>query len=209
MLTKTLGPALTARNTSSDNFDRASLGSAWTVTGNGGIVASTDLGATGTGQPIVMRNGDIAANQYCEATLAAGIIEPMMAQVCVRYRGADAARYGFYYLSEPTEGVWGRTGWVYKYDGVASELTRYLAISAVGTPIQAPGDRVRIEARGSGATVNLRGYLNGLLILEYDDTHADRIVGAGNTVLAFRSRTGSSPTYPTPVYADWSAGELL
>ncbi len=210
MMPMTKGYGRTVTAAVSDDFERASLGSNWSVVfGNGAIVNNSDLGSTGTGQPIVMWVGTaLGANQFCEATIALDKVTDMMAQVCVRRQSSDGARYAFYYYAGGDSGE-PVNGWRFKFDGVPSANTRTVGALNSTEPAMAGGDRIRLEVRGSGASVSLKGYRNGRLILEADDTAPDRITAVGPPSMAWRLVSGSTTTYPSPVYENWSAGTLL
>lgn len=190
-----------------DNFQRASLGSNWTVhLGDAAIVASADWGAAqSAGIHISSWAGSPTPglNQFAQGVVASGVDALMQRQVYVRRRSADTARYALHYNFEfsPTP------QWEIKYDGVATEFTRILATStATG---HAAGSVLRLEARGSGATVSLKAYHNGVLLMEADDTDADRINTLGPPGLVCRAAVGETLSYPSPVFAEFSAGTLL
>lgn len=201
------GPGRTITDPVSDNFERASLGGNWTVhNGNAAIVASSDYGASAfSGVHIASWTGTtIIGDQVVEGTLSAGWDSRLLAQVCTRRRSADLARYAFGYDDDP--GFTVPPQWYIKYDGVATENTRLLAV-VTGLPAVAPGDRLRFETRGTNPVV-LRGYHNGILRCEASDSAADRIT-SGPPGLTLRAWTGSSLTYPIPVFEDFAAGTLL
>jgi hypothetical protein len=204
MISRSRGYGRTTSGGVTDNFERASLGANWTVPlGNAGIVGSSDLGALGfVGVHIVLWAGAApGADQFAEATVSTEIDAQMQSQVFARRRSADAARYGFHYDFENVP-----PRWEIKYDGVTTPNVKILASDSAPAAPQ-PGDRLRIEVRGS-ATVNIRGFHNGLKILDVDDSSAERIA-TGPPGLVFRAFVGSSLTYPSKVFEDFAAGTLI
>lgn len=201
------GAGRTISGAVSDTFERASLGSDWTVhLGNAAIVASSDWGASAfSGIHISSWTAtSITGDQVVEVTLASGWDNRLLAQPYVRRRSADSARYGFGYDDDPA--FVGDPHWYIKYDGVPTEQTVYL-VETTGLPAAAPGDRLRLEARGTNP-VELRGYRNGVLMVEASDAAVDRIT-SGVPGLVARAWSGSSLTYPIPVFEDFAAGVLL
>lgn len=187
-----------------DDFNRAApLGSNWTVLlGNATIVGSAAFGASAfSGIHIANWVGStLGADQFAEGVIATGRDPLMQAQVYLRRRAADGARYALHYDFE-FAGYW-----EIKYDGVATEFTRSLATSVAAA--DAPGSVLRLETRGTGASVNLKAYHNNVLIMEADDTHADRIT-SGPPGLVCREAVGAGLAYPSPVFASFAAGTLL
>lgn len=208
------GPGRTISDPVTDNFNRASLGANWTAnTGTSDTVSSTSWGIVTSGTIAVgswAGTPTPAVDQYAEATIATGwsaATSKLLLGVNVRRRSSDSARYMLSYSNDPGDAD-PTTGWVIKYDGVASELTRILLTNTtLGAPVA--GDRLRIEARGSGATVTLKGFLNGILIFEGTDTNADRIVTVGPPGLVARVFVGETITYPQACFTDFAAGTLL
>lgn len=188
-----------------DDFQRASLGSNWTVyLGNAAIIGSADWGASASsGIHIAGWTATTPGpDQVVEAVMVAAPSTTLMeSQVFGRRRSSDSARYAFHYHAFDAQ-------WEIKYDGVASELTRLLDTDAVAAAPVA-GSALRLEIRGTGSSVNLKGYHNGLLILEADDTNADRITANGPTGLVCRAQTGQTPTYPVGLFSRFAAGALL
>gem|GEM_PF-2387025 len=192
----------------SDDFERASLMTNWTVVyppdgSQVKIVGSSDLGM-GPGPLgffLVNWTGTtFEADQFCEAKVPADATPGWAYMVYVRWRATDAARYGFAYDSDPSQPQFGT--WIFKYDGVPSSQTRVFA-SVPGPAIQ-PGDTVRVEIRG----YTLRGFLNGNLIMEATDTDATRIAN-GVPGLAARWSNGNTRTdVDVMVWESWSGGSL-
>lgn len=185
----------------SDTFERASLGSNWTVwLGSGGIVGGSDLGMTAaSGMVGVYWNTVFAADQFCETVISEGVAPNMLRQVYVRRRASDGARYGFHW--NVTDG--GR--WEIKYDGVPSSQTRYVSLAP--NPLgPAPGDTLRLEVRGEPPT--LKGFHNGVEVISGVDTDSNRIAG-GPVGMAYRLDVSSGTTYPTPVFESWRGGSLV
>lgn len=199
------GPGRTISDPIADDFQRASLGGNWTVyLGNAAIIGSADWGASSSSG--IHISGYTAttpgADQVVEAAIVAAPATSLMEQqVFGRRRASDSARYGFHYHAFQSQ-------WEIKYDGVATELTRLLDTDAAPAA-PAAGSVLRMEIRGTGATVNIKCFHNGVLILEADDTHADRITATGPTGLVCRAQTGQSPTYPVGVFSRFAAGTLL
>ncbi len=194
-----------------DDFERATLGSNWAIRfpnpdtgGQVRIVDNSDLGMGPGPQGFFLVNwvgSTFAADQYCEATIPADVTADWAHQVYVRWRSSDGARYGFGYNNDPGQPQFGM--WYFKYDGVPSAQTRVFAtVNATQTP--QPGDTLRVEVRG----YELRGYLNGTLVLMATDVDPSRIA-AGETGLAARWATGNQPTDDAAkVWEAWSGGSL-
>ena len=198
------GPGRTIDNPVKDDFERAALGGDWTVyLGNAAIVGSSNLGASAaSGIHIAGWTATtLGADQVIEARLTADpSVSLMETQVFGRRRTSDVARYGLHY--HVFAGLW-----ELKYDGVPTEDTRLLATDGVAAPPSA-GSVLRLEIKGTGATVNIKGYHNGFLILEANDTDVDRITTAGPVGLVSRAQTGETPTYPVGLFSQFAAGTL-
>lgn len=185
-----------------DDFERHSLGPNWTVlagSGSLGLVAMSDLGlVTGParGGAVAWAADTFLADQFSEALISPARADSMLLQVFVRLRTSDNARYGFHWSNY----FGGR--WEIKYDGVPTPQTRILA--SLSAPEPQPGDRIRIEARGS----TISAYHNGVLILTADDTEPQAITGAGPLGMVFRFTTEVPATYPQSVVEEWSGGDL-
>ncbi len=206
------GPGKVAINGVADDFERASLGSNWTLyVGNSsttGIVASSDMGVLAfSGVHIAAWAGPaVGADQFSEARSSTGLVSNMQHQVFARRRTSDGARYALHYNPEAANNIIPASPqWEIKYDGVASAQTRLIATSSLPAP--SPGDTLRLEVRGS-STVELKAYHNGILIMTATDTDANRVI-SGPPGLVFREFVGASITYPSPVWENWSAGTLL
>jgi len=194
-----------------DDFERSELGPAWRVVfppppndTQVQILDDSDLGMGPGPQGFFLVNwvgSSFAPDQFCEATIPLDAGPDWIYQVYVRWREDDAARYGFHYNGDPGQDTFGQ--WVFKYDGVPSPETRIIA-STPATTIPGPGDTLRVEVEG----FTLRGYLNGELVLEAEDTDPSRIA-AGEVGLAARWATGNMGTpAPVKVYEAWAGGEL-
>lgn len=181
----------------SDSFERAELGSSWTVhVGAPGTVAGSDLGLLSGSIAILSWAAPLPADQFSEAEVAEGIDPRMQRQVFVRRRASDSARYALHY----NLGV-SPQRWELKYDGVLPSQTRLLATAASPSgPV--PGDVIRIEAEGE----TLRGYKNGRLVIEAMDRSPQRIV-AGAPGMAF-VLIGASVSRPAPVFERWAGGPV-
>lgn len=213
------GPGRTIADSATDDFNRASLGANWTKnTGTSDTIASADWGIITSGNIAIASWAGAPTpgpDQFCEATLAAGWSPSgfLLAAINVRRRNSDGARYMFGYSNDPNDSD-PTVEWVIKYDGLASEFTRIL----VGNPspgAPAAGDRLRFEVRGTGASVNLKGYRNGTLICEANDTNngtptpeVTRIL-AGSPGLVCRVWVGETITYPKAAFTDFATGTLL
>jgi hypothetical protein len=72
------------------------------------------------------------------------------------------------------------------------------------TDVPLPGDTIRVEVEG----YTLRGYHNGQLVLEAEDTDATKIA-EGDTGLAARWATGNMGTdQAAKVWESWAGGSL-
>ena len=190
-----------------DTFERASLGADWSVPqGLATIVGSADLGASAFSgiHVAVWAATTLGADQFVEMTVSPSIEPLMQWQLFCRRRSSDLARYGFIYDNDPASA--NPAGWVFKYDGVPNVDTRFLIRDTV-PPGPSPGDRVRLEVTGQNPVV-LRGFHNGRLVIEAEDTNANRIL-SGPPGAAYRANVGSSPTYPVRLFADFAAGTLI
>jgi hypothetical protein len=184
-----------------DDFERAALGTDWTVwfgPANCGIVGSSDLGMSAFN---AMCGASWTADAFAADSFSEGVTSPdkdpdMMGQVFVRRRSADNARYGLHYNNEST------FAWEIKYDGVPSAQTRIVASSAGTAPL--PGDVIRIEIVGQ----TIRGFHNGAEVVSGTDNAPDAITTAGPAGLVYRLKLGSSATYPTPMFESWRGGSL-
>lgn len=193
------GPALgaTSSDVVSDSFERTALGSSWTVhVGVPGTVAGSDLGLLSGSIAILSWAAPLPADQFSEAEVAEGIDPRMQRQVFVRRRGSDSARYALHY----NLGV-SPQRWELKYDGVPPGQTKLLA-TATSPPGPLPGDVIRIEAEGE----KLRGYKNGRLVIQAEDTSPQRIV-SGAPGMAF-VLIGGSVSRAAPVFERWAGGAV-
>lgn len=190
-----------------DDFNRASLGANWAShLGNASIVSNAHWGPSAfSGIHVTSWDGSTlpAADQFAEATVASGVDAQMQYQVYVRRRSSDTARYGWHYNFEASPSP----QWEIKYDGVAAELVRVLDTDPASAP--AAGSRMRIEVRGTGASITINGYHNGILICSVEEIHADRITVNGPPGLVSRAFVGQTLTYPSPVWTDFAAGTLI
>jgi hypothetical protein len=204
VIARSRGYGRTVTDAVADDFQRASLGANWTrPLGDAVIVNSQSLGAGSfSGVHIAIWNGATqpGANQFAEVRVATDIGD-MQHQPFVRRRTSDGARYGLIYDTDSTP------FWAIKYDGVPSQDTRLFLAPGYTTPL-APGDVMRLEARGS-SPVSLRAYHNGRLVLAVDDSDANRVT-SGPPGAAYRATLGAPAlTYPSPVYETFAAGTLL
>ena len=193
-----------------DDFERAELGGDWAVVfppapnDQVAIIDDSDLGMLPGPQGFFLVNWRatvFAADQYCEASIPTDVTDGWAHQVYVRWRESDGARYGFGYNNDPGQEFFG--SWYFKYDGVPSEQTRVFA-TAPGDAPPAPGDDLRVEVEG----FTLRGYHNGVLVLEATDDDPSRI-DEGEVGLAARWATGNQNTgSAAKVWEDWGAGSL-
>jgi hypothetical protein len=185
----------------SDDFERASLGPNWTVwfgVANCGIVGSSDVGMIAS-NPMCGASwtaDSFAADSFSEGVISSNKDPDMMGQVFVRRRSADNARYGLHYNNEST------FKWEIKYDGVPSAQTRIVANASGAAPL--PGDTIRIEIMGQ----TIRGFHNGVEVVNGTDNAADAITTAGPAGLVYRLKLGSSASYPTPMFESWRGGSL-
>lgn len=203
LITTLAGPS--GPTVSADNFERNRLGANWSVPfGPVSIVNNSDLGLR-SASPLGIASwtgSALGADHYSEGQISSDRVSNMLTQVFARRRSSDAARYGFHYANDP-----GKTPeWQIKYDGVPTAQTRILATNRT-VPAPRPGDRLRIEVRGSNP-VEIRGYHNGVLILTASDTTSSRILN-GLPGLAHRLQVNTTTTYPTAVWESWAGGTLL
>ena len=178
-----------------DDFDRSVLGQNWIVyNGAVGIVNSRAIGVLGVsgdslGLGIVAWNASsFSADQFSEGVISADGDPRAASQVFVRRRTSDRQRYGFHW--SPFAGRW-----ELKRDG---GVNAPVLAAAMGPPV-APGDRIRIEARGTA----IRGYRNGVLILTAEDSV---LAEAGQ--LGMVLNVAQIMRFPAAFFDSWSGGSL-
>lgn len=119
-----------AQDPAIDKFERSvGLGSNWTVYFGGSaitIIADSDIGISNSSTLFgiaAWTGSNFEANQYSEAIISSEKIDSMWAQVFVRRRTSDAARYAFHWSDRDGKipGLWD-----IKYDGVPTPQTRIL-----------------------------------------------------------------------------------
>jgi hypothetical protein len=198
--------------TASDDFERATLGSNWTIVypaaGNQvQIIGNSDLGMVPGPEGFFLVNwtgSPFAADQWSEAVIPADAAAGWAYQPYVRWRASDRARYGFGLDNDPGQTQY-YNKWYFKYDGVAGSETRMFGLADNTTGRQpGPGDTLRVEIRG----YTLYGYWNGQLMTTATDTVANRIAN-GVPGLAARVANGNQAiTQPAKVWESWAAGSL-
>ena len=200
-----------AQNTSTDNFERATLGNNWFIsfppTGNQvQIIGNSDLGMVAGPQGFFLANWigrTFTADQYCEAIISPDAPTDWAFQVYVRRRSSDAARYGFHFDNDPNQPEYFNK-WCFKYDGVPGPETRVFAM-ANGNQAPKPGDTLRVEIRG----YTLYGYHNGRLVLTATDTASNRIAN-GVPGMAARLAIGNQAiNQSVKVWESWTGGDLI
>lgn len=187
-----LGPIALAQQLLVDEFERANLGSNWTVyNGSPGIPNGRDFGVFNKagalyGLAIAGYTGAaVGANQFSACTLSATYDALANPQVFVRRRVSDKQRYGFF---------WYQGTWRLKRDGgVAAPV-----LAAIDGPGPLPGDVLRIEAIGP----TLYGLVNGTLLLVAQDSALPG--GVPGLVV----RVVDVHVFPTAVCAQWNGGSL-
>lgn len=200
---KARGPGKVSAGGIADDFERASLGADWSRAQGDVVIANSVAVGAGSLSGIHVATWvgtTLADDQFAEVQVAADI-QAVEHMPCARRRSSDLARYGLAYNEDGA----GSPRWILKFDGVPAQDTRTWA-TAYTTPLAA-GDVMRIEARGQ-SPVRLRGYHNSRLVIEAEDTAADRIL-TGPPAVAFRARSGFTLTYPSPVYSRFAAGSLV
>jgi hypothetical protein len=200
-----------AQDPAFDDFERATLGPNWDRRGSGAaIVNGHDLGImnpTNSGLVAEWIGSVFLADQFGEVVIADAKPDTLLTQVYCRHRALDNARYGFHFNDENADGTGiGPFRWEFKYDGVPSAQTRILAsVPAPGRP--APGDRLRLEVRGTDP-VELRGFHNGALVLAAADAAHVRIKENGPPGVVSRARRSYTAPANSPVFASWRGGSL-
>jgi len=185
-----------------DDFERHALGPNWIVlagSGSVGLVGQSDLGLVAgpaRGGAVTWGADTFLVDEFSEAVISPDRADSMLLQVYVRLRTVDSARYGFHW----NNAFGGR--WEIKYDGVPTQQTRILASTIAPEPL--PGDRIRIEARGS----MISGYHNEVPVLTAEDTAPDAITEAGALGVVFRFTTTAPAVYPSAVVEEWTGGDF-
>lgn len=186
---------VTVKNTQSDNFERATLGSNWTTFGSSSvaIVNSSDIGLATAGPGIsgAEWNADIfLGDQFSEAVISPDKDPNLMAQVFVRRRNDGTARYSCMYNLNTTPEQW----------QLSISGTSPVIITTSTFPGPQAGDTLSIVAGGSF----IRCYLNGAEVLNAPNS----TLTMGRPGVAFAPKQGSTITYPTPVFESWYGGNL-
>jgi hypothetical protein len=195
-----------------DDFERAALGSNWTIVYPASgtqvqIIGNSDLGMAPGPEGFFLANwtgSTFAADQWSEAVIPADAAAGWAYQPYVRWRASDRARYGFGLDNDPGQTQY-YNKWYLKYDGVAGSETRMFGLADNMTGRQpGPGDTLRVEIRG----YTLYGYWNGQLMTTAADTAANRIAN-GVPGLAARVANGNQAiTQPAKVWESWAGGSL-
>ena len=203
--------AMKAQDPAFDDFERSGgLGTNWTIYFGGSditIIWDSDIGiANGpTRFGIAAWTGStFSADQYSEGVISPEKIDSMWAQVFVRRRTSDFARYAFHWSDRDGNAP---GGWDIKYDGVPTPQVRVL--DSLASPPPLPGDTIRIEVTTNTLTgyPEIKGYLNGNLMLTAIDSAATKIMN-GEPGMAFRFRVGFPASYPSKVFEEWRGGSL-
>ncbi|MBK6861626.1 MAG: T9SS type A sorting domain-containing protein [Saprospiraceae bacterium] len=200
-----------AQDPAIDKFERSvGLGSNWTVYFGGSaitIIADSDIGISNSSTLFgiaAWTGSNFEANQYSEAIISSEKIDSMWAQVFVRRRTSDAARYAFHWSDRDGKipGLWD-----IKYDGVPTPQTRIL--DSLFAPPPAVGDTLRIEVRTDIITgyPEIKGYHNDKLVVSAIDSTRTKIMN-GAPGMVFRFRVGFNPSYPSKVFEEWEGGSL-
>jgi hypothetical protein len=196
-----------------DDFERASLGSNWTIAypTSGNQVQIIDDGVLGMapgpqGFFLVNWTGSVfAADQYSEVVIPLDATPGWAYQPYVRWRSSDRARYGFGLDNDPNQPQY-YDKWYFKFDGVAGSETRMFGLVDNTTGRQpGPGDRLRVEIRG----YTLYGYWNGQLMTTATDTATNRIADGVPGMAARVANGNQSITQPAKVWESWAGGSLL
>jgi len=194
-----------AQTVASDDFERANLGTDWTIYFGSGtieIVDSSDLGFPSNNNAFGLVGWTatpFAADQYSEIIISANRPDSVLTQAFVRRRNSDGARYGFHWNA----GFGGR--WEIKYDGVPGPQTRLLAYLNGQGPVG--GDVLTI--RISGMTIS--GLVNGTMMLQVSDTAfttSNPITTTGVPGIAFVYGS-QSPVFPAAAIEQWNGGDLM
>jgi len=182
--------------TAADDFDRADgpLGPNWSgqaanLTIEGGevsmIQANGNAGAVWAGDTF-------GPDQFSEVVIGSlnggSILEFRGIQAFARFQSGSALRYAFHYFSD---------GGAYeiKFDGGSPGIV----LASLPAPPPAPGDTIRVEVRGT----TIRGFLNGLLLLE--TTHTQLTDGSVGFVIGLNQ---GSQFRPRRAVTAWRGGEL-
>ena len=192
----------------SDDFERLTLGSTWMewVNAECAVDGSDLVQVNPTNWCYAVYSTTFGADQFSEAVIASNKPAQILTQVFVRQQpvgtpNGNGARYGFHYNADP-----GKAWWEIKYDGVVSAETRVWMNALAPAPM--PGDRIRIEVRGSNPVV-IRGLHNGIEIVTVTDAEPQRIATTGHSGLVERPAGSSTPPAAnSPVWASWCGGAL-
>lgn len=201
-----------SQTTASDDFERAALGANWSISfpADGSqvrIIDGSDLGMNPGPQGFFLANwvgSTFDADQFCEAVIPMDVTPDWAHQVYVRRRASDAARYGFGFDNDPTQGQYYQK-WYFKYDGVPGPETRMFGVVDKGPQAPRPGDTLRVEIRG----YTLSGYWNGRLMATASDDQAANRIANGVPGLAARLANGNaSITQSAKLWESWKGGNV-
>lgn len=193
----------------SDDFERSTLGASWQqwVNSQCSIANGSDLAqANPSNWCYAAYATTFDADQFSEAVIAPDKPAQILTQVFVRQQpvgvpNGNGARYGFHYNADP-----GKAWWEIKYDGVVSAETRVWMNTSAPPP--QPGDRIRIDVRGTDPVV-LRGLHNGVELITVTDAEPQRIAATGHSGLVERNAGATTPPAAnSPVWESWCGGEL-
>lgn len=192
----------------SDDFERATLGSTWMewVNAECGVNGSDLVQANPSNWCYAVYSTTFAPDQFSEAVISPDKPAQILTQVFVRQQpvgtpNGNGARYGFHYNADP-----GKAWWEIKYDGVASAETRVWMNASAPAPV--PGDRIRIEVRGTNPVV-IRGLHNGIELINVMDSEPQRLGTTGHSGVVERPAGSSTPPPAnSPVFESWCGGTL-
>ena len=191
-----------------DDFERTVLGNTWMewVNAECSVNGSDLVQANPSNWCYAVYSTTFAANQFSEAVISPDKPAQILTQVFVRQQpvgtpSGNGARYGFHYNADP-----GKAWWEIKYDGVVSAETRVWMNASAPPPM--PGDRIRIEVRGTNP-VQIRGLHNGIELISVSDSEPQRIATTGHSGVVERPAGNSMPPMAnSPVFESWCGGAL-
>ncbi len=179
-----------------DNFDRANggLGANWTtITGNDApqILTNKVYSANAAGRAAAYWSANqLGTDHYSQVELR-GVTYEGVGSACRVQTAADTFYFAWYDPAVPQIQLRRRIA------GVNTTIGTYNVTCSIG-------DTIKLSAEGVGATVTLKVYRNGGLVINYGDTDAARIVTSG--YVGIRAYQSGGGTYG--ILDNWEGGDV-